>query len=803
MSKPIEILAPAGSPDSLRAALASGADAVYLGLKDFNARGNAVNFSTEELAHYVPLAHAAGTRVYLTLNTVVKMNEMGPVLEQLARAEDCGIDGVILQDIGLGRVMARYFPNLRRHASTQMAIHNLEGVQFCVDEGFERVVLARELTFREITEIRQAFPADVIQLEVFCHGAMCYTYSGMCFFSGSVGGRSGNRGECAYTCRKGYRIHNETRFPMAAEPGSYHNYLFSMKDMNTLDVLPELIDTGIDSLKIEGRRKGPAYVSASVQAYRERLARQETTDVEKDLSLAFGRAYTRAFYERGQFGDNPVDITATGSRGLHIGTLDEDGSFELLSAGIQRYDGIRLVKPDRSEELLSFRDYRCGGRDRNRPKAGAMIHLKGDYPAGTEVMWVHSQEVERRYKPEKERVTHAGGEITGRVDMTVFREGETWRLVARCPYGEVSRVLPVEPSTSGKSAPLRKILFRFGDSDFLEGRWQGPEEIPGFLPPSVLKKMRREVLAQLAEPAGGSREAKLAALIEEANRPQPTAPRMDEPPRFILRLDQPDLLSDILPYAQENRFGIDFVTRPTLSTPDWRRVTEQLADFIGPLRLALPMVLRHWDLRLLRRRLAERKGEPVHVVIANPGHLPLVRRHPGNNAILHADFSIYHLNTWAWRALKDMGVTGRFTLSLEDDRPNMEALLASVDPAAFEVIAYTDTPLFVAEACSLAALYGGCPGARVCKHETLHISNEHGDTFQVRHDRCRSTVVGDQALSWSGRLNWFRRRGVHHFRADFTTRPYTVEEVRRIMDHLVDDKPITKTHTENLDRILL
>ena len=136
----VEILAPAGSPDALKAAVESGANAVYLGLKHFNARGNAVNFTTEELAQYVPMAHQHGTNVYLTLNTLVKMEERGPILESLARAADCGIDGVILQDIGLGRVMARHFPALRRHASTQMAVHNLEGVQFCVDEGFERVV---------------------------------------------------------------------------------------------------------------------------------------------------------------------------------------------------------------------------------------------------------------------------------------------------------------------------------------------------------------------------------------------------------------------------------------------------------------------------------------------------------------------------------------------------------------------------------------------------------------------------------------------------------------------------------------
>lgn len=800
-ARQVEILAPAGSPDALRAALDSGANAVYLGLKEFNARGNAINFTTEELAHYVPLAHAHDMRVYLTLNTLVKMSERGPLLESLARAADCGIDGVILQDIGLGRTLARYFPRLRRHASTQMAIHNLEGVRFCVDEGFQRVVLARELTLQEIGEIRSAFPAEVIELEVFCHGAMCYTYSGMCFFSGSVGGRSGNRGECAYTCRKGYRIHNETRYPMAPDPLSLNNYLFSMKDMNTLDVLPELVASGVDSLKIEGRRKGPAYVGAAVRAYRERLDGLPTASREHDLRLAFARGYTKAFYQRGQFGDAPIDLTATGSIGLELGTIEADGGFQLREEGLQRYDGLRLVGPDREETLISFRDYRVDRGDRMRPERGARIFLDEHFPAGTVVHWVHSQEIERRYRPNRERA-QIGGEAVARVDMEAIPVEGGVRLRVSCAYGEVEETFALEPSHGGKTVPLRKLLFRFGDTPFLEGTWHGPDEVPGFLPLSALKHKRRELLDALARQSGGGRQLALEELIAEANRPASVAPRADAAPRFTARVDRLDLLRELLPEAARMDVGIDFVLRATLSTPEWRQARVLLESFAGPVRLVLPMVLRHWDLRVLRRRLAELAGTGVAIVVANPGHLPLVRE-TAPDALLHADFSLYHLNTWAWRALDEMGISGRFTLSLEDDKPNMEALLAAVDPARFEVIAYTDTPLFVAEACSLAALYGGCPGAKVCGHETLQIENEHGDRFQVRHDRCRSVVIGDNALSWSGQLKWFRARGVHHFRADFTTRDYDLAAVTRILAALRDDRALPQTHTENLDRILL
>jgi len=802
-----EILAPAGSPDALMAAIESGANAVYLGLKSFNARGNAVNFSLSDLAHYAPLATEKNVKIYLTLNTIVKMNEMGPILEELAQAADCGIHGVILQDIGLNRVIAKYFPKLRRHASTQLAIHNLDGVRFCVDEGFERVVLARELTFAEIRDIRAAFSPETIELEVFCHGAMCYTYSGMCFFSGSVGGRSGNRGECAYTCRKGYKILNDTQFPMAPQPLSHHNYLFSMKDMNTLDVLPDLVATGIDSLKIEGRRKGPAYVSASVQAYRDRLDNRPTQDKEKDLSLAFGRQYTRAFYQRGQYGDAPVDITATGTHGIHIGTLDKDGSFVLKQNGLQRFDGIRFIFPDGTGESLAFKDYHVKNGDRNRPLTGSRISFKNAPPPGTKVMWIRSQEVEQRYRPKDHGSGNMWESIPTTVDITATFKGGELRIHAVSPYGQASETLEISPSDKGKTIPVKSLLFRFGDSPFHEGLWHGPEEIDGFLPFSQLKKARRRLLAEMEEKVGQGRKQSISQMVEDALQARPRVGETTAEPQYVMRVDRLDLLEAIVNWDQAYRFQLDFVMRPTISTPQWNKCLTLLAAFPGKVRLALPLVLRNWDTRVIRARLAKMKDQAQelyrHWVISNPGHFSLLSDALGKDITLHADFSLYHINTWSVSALEDMGVNGRLTLSLEDDRPNMEALLQTVDPSAFEVIAYTDTPLFIAEACSLAALYGGCPGAKACGHETLHIENEHGDQFQVRHDRCRSTVIGNDALSWSGSLDWFAARGVSHFRADFTVREYELSQVQAIMDALVADREISGTHSENLNRILL
>lgn len=799
-----EILAPAGSPDSLIAALEHGADAVYLGLKDFNARGNAVNFSAEELAHYVPLAHRRGTKVYLTLNTIVKMEERTPILESLSKASDCGIDGVILQDLGLADILATHFPHLRRHASTQLAVHNKEGVAFCVERGFHRVVLARELTIDEIREIRIAFPKETIELEVFCHGAMCYTYSGMCFFSGSVGGRSGNRGECAYTCRKGYRIHNETAFPMAAEPGSFRNYLFSMKDMNTLEVLPELLAGGVDSLKIEGRRKGPAYVGSSVEAYRERMAESLNPNRERDMKLAFARDFTKAFYQRGQFGDAPIDLTATGTQGIPIGIIEADGRFKLKEAGIQRFDGIRFVLPDRSESSTSFNGYTVSEGDPHQPQVGVYIKPQADLPTGTKVYWVRSQDVEKRYKPDKDNRYHGEKQTAIPVDLAIQIEDGQLQAVYTCAYGSASGTLPCEPSKSGKQLDIKGLLFRFGDMDFREGAYHGPMSAPLFVPLSQVKKLRRDLLTQLEDQVQGKRPKAVAQITAVANAPLIENLSSVVSPRYILRYDKPEHTQAVMHMAEAGDYDIDFTMRPTISTPQWKAAIDQLVRFPRRVRLVFPMVLRKWDTRVIRHRLAYLKEKEQHFdwVFSNPGHGDLAAEVPAVQT-RHADFSLYHINSWACRALRGAGINGRFTLSLEDDRKNIESLLEHVEPAAFEVIAYTDTPLFIAEACSLAALYGGCPGAKVCRHETLHIENEHGDHFQVRHDRCRSTVIGENALSWSGHLEWFKKRGVGHFRADFTVRDYQPEHIEEIMARIKTDSAITGTHTENLNRTLL
>ena len=252
----MELLAPAGSKESLVAAVEAGADAVYAGLQDFNARRKARNFSVRDIEVMADYLHRKGRKIYLTFNTLLKEGELASAFQLLNTIAALKIDGLIVQDLGLAWMARKYFPHLELHGSTQMAVHNSEGVRFLERQGFTRVILARELSLQEIRAVREA---TALELEVFVHGALCYSMSGLCLASSLLGGHSGNRGLCTQPCRR------------LVEKEGRKGFFFSTRDLEALALLKELRQAGVKSLKIEGRMKSAEYVSAVVSAYRKAL----------------------------------------------------------------------------------------------------------------------------------------------------------------------------------------------------------------------------------------------------------------------------------------------------------------------------------------------------------------------------------------------------------------------------------------------------------------------------------------------------------------------------------------------------
>ena len=345
-----ELLSPAGSLDAVRAAVANGADAVYLGAERFNARDEGAQLNLDEVEIACRLAHARGARIYLTLNTLVKPAELEDALAFLGEAIDRGVDAAIVQDIGIVRLIKRVYPGFEIHGSTQMTVHDAAGAAVMQRLGVERVVLARENTLEDIRAIKSAVPD--LGLETFIHGALCISYSGQCYMSGMISERSANRGSCAQSCRKDYVLKD-------ADSGETldSGYLISARDLGAYASLPEIAEAGVGCLKIEGRKKKPEYVAVVTKNYRETLdkvaAGSDATlppNAQQDLVQIFSRGFTPGMYQ-GRAGRDYITRSHPDNRGVELGFVVAAGRGEIVvdvSTPLVAGDGVGFEPPEGS-----------------------------------------------------------------------------------------------------------------------------------------------------------------------------------------------------------------------------------------------------------------------------------------------------------------------------------------------------------------------------------------------------------------------------------------------------------------------
>lgn len=311
-----ELVVPAGSFDALRAAVNNGADAVYLGGKKFNARVNAKNFYLNELKHAINYAHDQQVNVYVTVNTLVADRELSELIQYLGILDTVEVDAIIIQDLGIMKICREIYPTLKLHASTQATVYNTAGVQFLSNEGVKRVILARELSIDEIRKIKEECNTEV---EVFLHGALCFSYSGQCLLSSFIGGRSANRGNCASPCRLPFSIVNRN----GSSIKSKGNHVLSMKDLNLSKNIDELVSANIDAVKIEGRMKRPEYVAIVTKIYRTLIdegLRKPTSLEKRNLEAIFNREFTTNCFYGNNFSE-VINCERPGNYGTKIGVV--------------------------------------------------------------------------------------------------------------------------------------------------------------------------------------------------------------------------------------------------------------------------------------------------------------------------------------------------------------------------------------------------------------------------------------------------------------------------------------------------
>lgn len=488
LQRKIEILAPAGSYDCFRAAVNAGADAVYAGGPRFGARAYADNFSEKELIQAIGEAHLHGRRFYLTVNTLLKETEIGELFDYLAPLYEAGLDAVIVQDMGVFEFVRTNFPGMDIHASTQMTITNARGARFLEEQGAVRVVPARELSLSEIRKIREE---TGLEIECFVHGALCYCYSGQCLLSSMIGGRSGNRGQCAQPCRLPYTVDGEKK------------YFLSLKDICTLELIPEMIEAGIDSFKIEGRMKNPEYVAAVTAMYRKYT----------DLYLQNGKKDFRV-----EDRDREILMDLYNRGGSHTGYYKEHNGRDMLAlerpnhAGVpavrvtaqqgREIRGIALTGLKRGDVLETGggrNNYTLGKEVKEGESLSFLVQKAAVFKKGSVFNRIRNEQLIRRIH---ER--YLSGMTQVRVSGNlVLCEGAPAYLTVSCGdtvyMAESSETVQAAQNRPLTESEAESQIRKTGNSEFCFEKLEITADDNIFLPVQQLKMLRREAFAGLKE----------------------------------------------------------------------------------------------------------------------------------------------------------------------------------------------------------------------------------------------------------------------------------------------------------------
>lgn len=502
--KKAELLAPVGKMENAIAAIENGADALFVGGKGFNARQAADNFTTDELQDIVNYAKLRGVRVYVTVNILVKQKEMKELFDYLTYLEEVGVHAIIIQDLGIAHMVKRYFPQLRMHASTQMSAHSIEDVLFLKSLGFKRVVLARELQLQEIQEIIKTCD---IEVETFVHGALCYSYSGQCLMSSLIGGRSGNRGRCAQPCRMKYTLKED------GNALTKESYLLSLKDICSVEFLPQLLEAGIHSFKIEGRMKSPEYVASVVGTYRKYMdlaLRNEVYEVtETDMEIMKG-VFNRGGFSKGYYYNRGNAKMLTPNSPRHIGLKAGKVTYFAPKTGMATISLERDLHPGDGLEIIRKGKESVGTGITKDCSAGSQIKCHFDYyvEPGSEVYLTKNHQLLKQLKATYQRAQkklpiHLS--IIGRIGepLEVHLNCENHRVIYK---GDVLQIAENNPVTKEQAL---KQLTKLGSTSFFveEVSIQWPED--AYIGISQLNHIRRGAINQL----------EVALLSHEVNHP--------------------------------------------------------------------------------------------------------------------------------------------------------------------------------------------------------------------------------------------------------------------------------------------
>jgi len=708
-----ELLAPAGSLEAFFAAMEAGADAVYCGLQSFSARAKAKNFSFQDIAAMTRYVHQRDRKLFVTLNTLVKEQELPELVDTLAAIESAGVDAVILQDLGVWRVARRHFPDLELHASTQMTVHNAAGVKQLEKMGFSRGVLARELTLPEIQHIRSQ---TRLELEHFIHGALCFCFSGQCYFSSYLGGKSGNRGRCTQPCRR--------RYTQRGKDG----YYFSPNDLSAIELLPTLQDAGVCSFKIEGRMKSAEYVSNVVQAYRmvmDATGRDRDAAVDEArrlLKQSFGRTPTKGFLA----GRQPSDMATPalrGSTGRFLGdvTRATDNKLFFQSRDVLNLGDRIRIQPgsDKVGTAFTIKQLWAGRKPVKKLSAGAacVSHtFKGRFKPGDAVFKVSSQQAFAMSDAACRRRLQQVGVARQPLKLDVAVENQ--QLILHAEVGKVRLNASYDVDLfAAQNSPLSKetleqVFRQCGDEPFELAQFATGPLPDMIIPPKRLKEVRRDYYQHLQS------EVDKASKKSQAERRKIALDSL-LPPEDVHAASLQELtvaIKDIREMRALDSPEIDRILVPLTSAVlhrPWRVGQRQRRGIVWD----VPFVIFDQEWTTYQKAVS-------HLIQAgfdqfrlnNLSHFELFKKFP--DVRLEASYRLFCLNSEAMQAWQELGVVSN-ELYIEDDAENISQVLRRRGSHPLYAMVYGSIPLITSRI-RIPGLKGGQP-----------LLSDRGDEYQV------------------------------------------------------------------------
>ena len=778
-----ELLAPAGNWECAKAAIENGADAIYFGLEKFNARMRAENFTVADLPELMEFLHLRGVKGYITLNTLIFAQELTEVQQYLKTIISAGVDAVIVQDVGICRLIRHLSPDFPIHASTQMTITSAAGVEFAKSLGCQLVVLARECSILEINKIQKQILSKNISLplEIFVHGALCVAYSGQCLTSEALGGRSANRGECAQACRMPYDLIANGEVVNLGN----RKYLLSPQDLAGLEVLPELVKSGVTSLKIEGRLKAPEYVANVTRVYRQALNQIIKTHIEtfshteKDqynLEMAFSRGLYTGWFEginnqelvHGKFGKK---------RGVYLGEVTRIKNAEItvkLEAPVKAGDGIVFdcghperkeeggriyaVIPNGKETILTF-----GRNDLNFHS----IHI------GDKVWKTNDPELDKQIR---QSYTGENPQFTRPINIEVYGEiGEKLIAVCRDELGNIvqveSEIFIAEAHTRPLSIERLKEQFgRLGNTPFYLDTFINHLNSNIMLPVSELNRMRREIVSKLEDLRSKPKlwqlnhHAKWQDLITNKYTAILSSPSLIVLVRNIEQL-KAVLTTDIKTIYCEFEDPRNYKEAVKIV----RESAEEITIFVAPPRITKPGET--WILKQVHASQAD------GYLIRNYDQLEYFA-----NEKCVGDFSLNIANPLTADYFKNRFNLERLTVSYDLNINQLEDLITNYPAQNFEVTIHQHIPMFHMEHCVFCAFlstgtdYTNC--GRPCDTQAVTIRDRVGSEHILKADAgCRNTVYNSTAQTGAEYVQRLIGLGLQHLRIEFVNE--TREQVQK------------------------